>query len=108
MINKRLSNKCCEVIIEVSSIKGTCPVYKQGDKFVVCMPELIVSPQTKICIHAFLAIQTFIQALARGYSAKELGIGPTDDLGYAQCPDPGPPYTKGGTVIFKLIRKCSG
>jgi len=40
----------------------------------------------------------------KGVSAKTLGIGEEDDIGYIQCPDPGKPYTKGGTVIFELRR----
>ena len=51
-------------------------------------------------------MQTIVQALAQGYSAAELGIGETDDEGYVQCPDPGPPYTQGGTVIFMVKRKA--
>ena len=92
------------IIVEAIEIRGKCPVYKVGDKMVIEMPELVVSETDKVCIHAFLAMQTFVQALARGFSAKTLGIGRSDDEGYVQCPDPGPPYTSGGTVIFKIRR----
>jgi uncharacterized repeat protein (TIGR04076 family) len=88
--------------VEIVEVRGKCPVYEVGDSFLVEMPKLVVKPETKVCVHAFIAIQTFLQALARGYSAKKLGIGSKDDEGYVQCPDPGPPYTSGGTVIFKL------
>jgi uncharacterized repeat protein (TIGR04076 family) len=47
---------------------------------------------------------TFLSAFLHGTSALELGIGSEEDVGYLQCPDPGPPYTKGGTVLFKLKR----
>jgi uncharacterized repeat protein (TIGR04076 family) len=47
---------------------------------------------------------TLISAFIHGSSAKNLGIGSEDDVGYIQCPDLGPPYTKGGTVIFELRR----
>jgi len=43
-----------------------------------------------------------------GVSAKDLGIGDRDDVGFLQCPDPGKPYTCGGTVVFRLSRKSSG
>jgi hypothetical protein len=45
-----------------------------------------------------------LSAFAHGYSAKELGIGSEENTGYLQCPDPGPPYTHGGTVLFEIKR----
>ena len=93
-----------KIIIEAIEIRGKCPVYNVGDKITIIMPELVLTETNKVCIHAFIAMQTFIQALARGFSARTLGIGDRDDEGYVQCPDPGPPYTKGGTVIFRIRR----
>ena len=90
--------------IEVIEIRGRCPVYRKGDRMVIEMPELVLSETSRVCIHALAAMQTLVQALARGYSAKDLGIGEADDEGYVQCPDPGPPYTRGGTVIFRIKR----
>lgn len=58
----------------------------------------------KICMHAFSAMLTLISAFMHGSSAIELGIGTRNDVGYLQCPDPGPPY--GGTVIFELTREA--
>jgi len=98
------NNSKYKIVIEVIKVYGKCPVYSEGDRITIIMPELILAGTDKICIHAFLAMQTFIQALARGFSAKLLGIGKTDDEGYVQCPDPGPPYTEGGRVIFKIKR----
>ncbi len=92
------------IVIEVVEIRGRCPVYRAGDRMVVRMPELVLEECNRVCVHAFVAMQTFLQALARGFSAKELGIGDSDDEGYVQCPDPGPPYTRGGTVVFRLRR----
>ena len=97
-------NNRYKIVVEVIEIHGKCPVYNVGDRMTIIMPELVLAETDKMCIHAFLAMQTFIQALARGFSAKLLGIGKTDDEGYVQCPDPGPPYTKGGKVIFKIKR----
>jgi len=93
-----------KIIVEVVEIRGNCPVYRVGDKMVIKMPELILNETDKVCIHALTAMQTLLQAIARGYSARELGVGERDDEGYVQCPDPGPPYTRGGTVIFKIKR----
>jgi hypothetical protein len=34
-----------------------------------------------------------------------LEVGKEKNLGYVQCPDPGEPYTCGGTVLFELRRE---
>jgi len=47
---------------------------------------------------------SLLSAFLHGTSAKTLGIGEKDDEGLLQCPDPSPPHTKGGTVIFHLKR----
>jgi len=44
----------------------------------------------------------------KGASARTLGIGRENDVGYVQCPDPGEPYTCGGAVIFELKRERMG
>ncbi|GAH43041.1 unnamed protein product, partial [marine sediment metagenome] len=38
-------------------------------------------------------------------SAKEMGFGKGDNVAFIQCPDPGEPYTCGGTVTFRLQRE---
>jgi hypothetical protein len=48
---------------------------------------------------------TLLAPLLKGASATALGIGKEGDAGYAQCPDPGKPYTYGGTVMFELRRE---
>jgi len=48
---------------------------------------------------------TLLSPFLKGVSAKVLGIGKEDDVGYVQCPDPGKPYTCGGTVVFELRRE---
>jgi len=47
---------------------------------------------------------TLITPFLKGVSARDLGIGSEDNVGYVQCPDPGKPYTCGGTVVFELKR----
>jgi len=47
---------------------------------------------------------TLLMPFLKDVSARELGIGKKDDVGYIQCPDPGTPYTDGGTVIFEMRR----
>jgi hypothetical protein len=48
---------------------------------------------------------TLLAPLLKGVPATALGIGRDDDAGYTQCPDPGQPYTCGGTVVFELKRE---
>jgi len=93
------------VVIEVYEVRGHCPLYQVGDKITVEWFYIDSKSSSKICLHALTSISTLLSKFMQGVSAKELGIGSGEDVGYLQCPDPGPPYTKGGTVIFKLRRK---
>jgi len=94
------------VHVIVKEVHGFCAIgYKPGDMFVV--EKFYIKPvqNTKICLHALSSMLTIIAPLLKGVSAKVLGIGEEDDIGYIQCPDPGKPYTNGGTVIFELRRE---
>jgi len=93
------------IIVEVAEVRGECALgYKPGDNFVV-EEFYIVSNQKPVCIHAFSAMLTLLSPFLKGIPAKTLGIGDKDNVGYVQCPDPGRPYTCGGTVVFRLVRK---
>lgn len=91
--------------VKVEHIKGKCPVYKPGDTIIIDKFYINTSKSANVCIHAFGALLSLLSAFIHGSSAKELGIGKEHDIGYLQCPDPGPPITCGGTVTFKLIRE---
>ena len=93
------------VTVSVKEVRGICPLYKPGDRIVFERFYLKSSSSKDLCIHVFSALSTLLSAFLHGSSAKDLGIGESDDIGYLQCPDPGPEYTKGGTVIFELIRE---
>ena len=93
------------VIIQVKQIKGSCPVYHVGDEIVMDGHYINSRKSSNICMHAFSAMLTLLSAFAHGTSAIDLGIGEKEDLGYLKCPDPGPPHTKGGTVLFELRRE---
>ncbi len=101
-----MGKEAYEVIVEVVEVRGYCALgYKPGDKFVV--RRFYIEPvegMSRICIHALSAMSTLLSLILHGVSARELGIGDKDDEGYLQCPDPGKPYTCGGTVIFRLRR----
>ncbi len=89
----------------VREVRGNCAMgYKPGDCFVV--ERFYISEVGKgICIHALSSMLTLLSPFLKGVSAKVLGIGEQDDVGYVQCPDPGKPYTCGGTVVFELRRE---
>jgi len=93
----------------VKEVRGFCALgYRPGDGFVVerfYIKEIRGKP---ICLHALSAMLTLLSPFTKGVSAKELGIGSEDDIGYVQCPDPGKPYTCGGTVVFELRRRLAG
>ncbi|OYT56492.1 MAG: hypothetical protein B6U76_03535, partial [Desulfurococcales archaeon ex4484_217_2] len=79
--------------------------YKPGGKFAI--KGFYIEPKgdtAKICIHALTGMISLLSPFIHGVSAKTLGIGSSDNEGYIQCPDPGKPYTCGGTVIFKAKR----
>lgn len=90
-----------QVIITVEKIRGNYPIYKTGDKIVINNFYIKSEDLQNICIHTFAAITTLLSAFLHGTSTLELGVGHEEDAGFLQCPDPSPPYTKGGTILFK-------
>lgn len=94
------------VYVTVKEVRGYCAAgYKPGDMFVI--EKFYIKPiqDTRICLHALNSMLTLLMPFIKGVSARYLGIGSEDDIGYVQCPDPGEPYTKGGTVVFELRRE---
>jgi uncharacterized repeat protein (TIGR04076 family) len=103
------NNKCkmrYKIILSVKDIQGNCPLYEVGDKIVIEHFYIESSLSQNICLHAFSAMLSLLSAFSHGVSAKELGIGPEENIGYLQCPDPGAPYTGGGRVLFELRREA--
>ena len=99
-------NEICRLIITIEEIRGRCPVFKVGDKIIVEEPEIIIEKTDRLCVHAFGSILSMIIPLSRGVSFRELGLAKEEEeVGYVQCLDPGPPYTSGGTVVFKIERE---
>ncbi|MEM3437193.1 MAG: TIGR04076 family protein [Nitrososphaerales archaeon] len=95
-----------KVRIVVKEIVGTCDIgYKVGDKIDLEKYYVREKQECRICLHALVGISTLLIPFMKGVSAKALGIGKEDDIGYIHCPDPGKPYTEGGTVLFELKRE---
>jgi uncharacterized repeat protein (TIGR04076 family) len=89
----------------VSEVRGRCALgYRPGECFTV--EGFYISEVGRgVCIHALASMLTLLAPFLKGVSARTLGIGRVDDVGYVQCPDPGEPYTCGGTVVFELRRR---
>jgi len=99
-------SKVQSLVVTVKEIRGKCPVHKVGDKIVVEAPEIVIPQTDALCAHALGSVLSIIIPLARGVSFKDLGLAHKDgNVGYAQCLDPGEPYTPGGTVIFEIRRE---
>ena len=90
--------------IEVVEVRGHCPVYKVGDKMLVDDPEIVLEETDALCIHALSSLLHYALVLERGGDPVELGLSKPGDSehAYFQCLDPGEPYTRGGTVIFRV------
>mgnify|MGYP001772666356 CR=1 FL=1 len=93
------------VIVRVREVRGYCAAgYEEGDSFEIRRFYIESCGNAKICLHALSSMLTLLSPFLKGVPAEALGIG-KGDLGYVQCPDPGRPYTCGGTVIFELRRE---
>ncbi|RLG39588.1 MAG: TIGR04076 family protein [Thermoproteota archaeon] len=95
------TSKLMRVRVRVAKVDGYCPVFSEGDEFLFEDFFVKKGHECNICIHALNAISHFLWALTHGHSPKEMGIG-EGIKGYLKCPDPGPPITKGGSVLFEL------
>lgn len=94
-----------KVRVCVKEVKSRCALgYRPGECFTV-ERYYIRDVGNGVCLHALASMLTLLSPFLKGVSAKVLGIGVEDDVGYVQCPDPGEPYTCGGTVIFELRRE---
>jgi uncharacterized repeat protein (TIGR04076 family) len=90
--------------VEVIDIKGICPIFEIGDKILIDGPQIDTKNTDALCIHALPSLLHFILALREGADPMKLGLSKEEGVAYIQCPDPGKPFTPGGTVIFKITR----
>jgi uncharacterized repeat protein (TIGR04076 family) len=90
--------------IKVAEVRGSCPVYKVGDKIVIDDPEIVLEKTDALCTHALSSLLHYVLVLERGADPVDLGLSKPDDRdnAYIQCVDPGMPYTQGGTVVFRV------
>jgi uncharacterized repeat protein (TIGR04076 family) len=79
-------------------------VYKEGDVIYIDDFKIDMINTKKVCIHAFAVLNHYLTAF-RKFSFKELGLSNIETKGYLCCPDPGPPFTPGGHVIFEIQKE---
>jgi uncharacterized repeat protein (TIGR04076 family) len=96
------------VVVRVKEVRGRCAMGYQPEDTIVVERFYIKEAGKGVCLHALAAMLTLLAPYLKGVPATALGIGKEEDAGYAQCPDPGEPYTCGGTVIFELKREKIG
>ena len=77
-----------KLIIEVSGIRGKCPVYKVGDKIVIDGPEIVLEKTDAICIHALAPLLHYVVALRYGADPRKLELSKEKNVAYIQCVDP--------------------
>jgi uncharacterized repeat protein (TIGR04076 family) len=92
-----------KLVIRVKEIRGSCPVFKEGDKIVIDGPEIDLKETDNLCIHALPSILHYALALKEGADPIKLGLSKRKDRAYLQCVDPWRPYTDGGTAIFEFL-----
>jgi len=91
-----------KLIIKVLKIKGTCPVYKVGDKIVIDEGyKLNLKETDSVCMHSLASIMPYYVALSKGVDAKTLALAREGNRAYFQCLGPCE-LTGGGTVIFEV------
>lgn len=76
-------------------------MHKVGDKIVIEGPDINLEKTNSICIHALASLLHCAVVLREGVDPRKLGLSKDGKYAYIQCLDPGPPYTEGGTVIFR-------
>lgn len=98
--------KPADLQIEVVTIKGNCPVYREGDAFSITEGFKLVA-EKPLCLHALAVLLPYYVALSRRIPPVSLGLAREGESAYLQCPDPCE-RTGGGTVVFKIIPAGSG
>lgn len=89
---------------EVVDISGDCPVHELGDEVLIKGPEIDLEGTDSVCVHALPSLLHYNVALGKKVDPKELGLSKEEgEEAYLQCPDPGEPYTDGGTVTFEIV-----
>lgn len=94
-----------DIVVRVKEIKGKCPVYRKGDKFILKDGYKLVC-RKPVCMHALASLMPYYNVLRIKKGGEvSLNKDKEDEKAYLQCLDPGRKYTGGGTVIFEVYKK---
>lgn len=105
-----------KVVLECMEIRGSCPIYKEGDRVVINEPIIDTRNSVSsgryqipnaICYPMILDFGFYYRPICRGVSLRELGLAKEEgDEGYFSChaPDLGESPKAHGTIIWKVKR----
>lgn len=96
---KRVVDVARDIEIVAREVKGSCAAgIKPGAKMVVRGASLSLDESDCACVSALAALWPMAFAVRLGVDLEALGLGGR----LWHCPDPGPPYTPGGAVLFEV------
>jgi len=91
--------------VTVHSVKGHCPVYREGDNFFLEQGYILTPGQgVRICFHSLASLLPYHVALFHGVAPTAIGLAKEGPSAYVQCLDPCE-LTGGGTVTFRIERE---
>jgi uncharacterized repeat protein (TIGR04076 family) len=92
------------LLIRVAEIRGSCPVYREGDRFRLLDGYRLESSKP-VCMHSLASLMPHYNAL-RVSPPSEWGLAGKSEPGkaYIQCLDP-VAHTGGGTTVFEITRE---
>ncbi len=98
------------VIYQVEEIRGECPLYEIGDKIVIDtepIETLNLKESDKVCMRA---VDNMCYRLVRTAASDDLlkHVVAVNGEYRIACPNPGPPYTPCGFVVFRTRREELG
>ncbi len=90
--------------VSVHSVRGHCPVYREGDSFVLEQGYILqAGAGVRICLHSLASVLPYHVALFHGVPPTAIGLAREGASAYVQCLDPCE-LTGGGTVTFRIER----
>jgi uncharacterized repeat protein (TIGR04076 family) len=92
-----------KTMIPMAQIRGHCPVYSVGDRFVLDQGYILDPAQScRMCMHSLASVMPYYVALSHGVDAAQLGLNcKKGEVAHVQCLDPCE-QTGGGTVILEI------
>jgi uncharacterized repeat protein (TIGR04076 family) len=92
-----------KLLVKIIDITGKCPAYHLGDHIPLEQGYILdPSAPSRVCLHSLASILPYYVAMAKGVTAKSLGLSKGDSTeAYVHCLDPCH-ITGGGTVLFEI------